>query len=144
MTAATPLERPVAPFVLSLISGVFILGGSGMMMAFSGQPYYGGMMGGYGGMMDGYFGMMSGYGASWFLAFAEVGIVSGVLVLLGATMLYNRPRDVATWGALVLAASVVSLFGMDGFFLGAMLGIVGGILALTWKNQVSFVGAPSK
>jgi len=50
-------------------------------------------------------------------------------------MLYNsKPAQASAWGTLVLVFSVVSLLGMGGFFLGAILGIVGGILALTWKR----------
>jgi len=33
----------------------------------------------------------------------------------------------------VLVFSVLSLLGMGGFFIGAVFGIVGGMLALTWK-----------
>jgi hypothetical protein len=58
-------ERPVISFVISLIAGLVVLGGSSMVMNLSsGLPYYGGMMGGYyyGGMMGGYYGMMRGFG----------------------------------------------------------------------------------
>ena len=110
-----------------------------MVMSFSsGLPYYGGMMGGYyyGGMMGGYYGMMRGFGfgGGWFYGLAAIGIVSGIIILLGATMIYNQPARTHTWGALVLAFSILSLFGMGGYFFGAMLGVLGGVLALTWKK----------
>ncbi len=128
--------RPLAGFVLSLIAGVLILAGGVAMLGYSSGPY--GMMGGYssmmgsygGGMMSGYYGMMQGFGG-WFYGFAVIGIIAGVLVLFSAIMMYDRPKQVAMWGALVLAFSVVSFFGAAGFFVGAALGIVGGILALT-------------
>jgi hypothetical protein len=130
----TPTEqRPVAPFVVSLIGGLLILGGSGMMVGFSNPGYYGGMMGGYYGMMNGYYGMMGGYGSGWFFGLAAIGVVSGIIVLLGAIMIYNGTGRTPTWGTLILVFSLVSLFGMGGFFLGAMLGAVGGIMAITWK-----------
>ncbi len=137
---ATPsMERPVASFVLSLIAGLLILGGGAMAMGLSsGAPYYGGMMGGYyRGMMGGYYGMMRGFGLldGWFYGLAAIGIVSGIIILVGATMIYNKPAKASTWGALVLAFSILSLFGMGGFFFGAILGVVGGTLALTWKRQ---------
>ena len=136
------LERPTAPFVLSLIAGMLILAGSGTVMMTSfpvgGSPYpYGGMMGGYyGGMMGGYYGMMHGFGfdGGWFYGLGAIGIVSGIIILLSALMIYNQPAKTATWGALILAFSIVSLFGMGGFFFGAILGVIGGILALTWKK----------
>lgn len=134
-TMATVRERPTAAFVLSLIAGLLILAGSGLAMGSSGQPsyYYGGMMGGYAGMMNGYYGMMGGYGSGWFYGLAAIGLISGVIVLAGAVMIYNNPGKASGWGTLILAFSIVSLFGMGGFFIGAVLGVVGGSLALTWK-----------
>lgn len=93
---------------------------------------YSGMMSS-GGMMSGNFGMMRGFGG-WFYGFAVIGIVAGVLVLFSAIMMYVRPMQVATWAALALASSVVSFFAAGGFLVGAVLGIVGGILALTWRE----------
>ena len=84
--------------------------------------------------MNGYYGMMQGFGG-WYYGFAVVGIAAGVLVLFSAIMMYDRPRQVAAWGALVLVFSAISLFGAGGFFVGAVLGIVGGILALTWREN---------
>ena len=127
-------EAPTASFVLSLIAGIIILAGSGMMRTVSyGGPYYG-MMGGYYGMMGGYYGMMQGYGyGGWFYGAAAIGLVAGIVVLVGAIMIYSRPRNASTWGLLVLIFSILSFFGMGGFFIGAILGVVGGALAMAWK-----------
>lgn len=76
---------------------------------------------------------MGGYGSGWFPGLAAIGVVSGIIVILGAIMAYNETARMSLWGALILAFSLVGLFGMGGFFLGAILGVVGGILALTWK-----------
>ena len=129
----TPVQpaylAPTAPFVLSLIAGLLILAGAGMMMTFSyGTPYYG-MMGGYYGTANGYYGMMGG----WFYGAGVVGLIAGIVVLIGAAMIYVRPRSASTWGLLVLIFSIVSFFGMGGFLIGAILGIIGGVLAMTWK-----------
>ncbi len=131
--ASQPAGAPTtAAFVLSLIAGLLILGGAGMMMAFSyGAPYYG-MMGGYYGMMNDYYGFMGGNGG-WLYGIAAVGLVSGIVVLIGAVMLYTRPSNASTWGLLVLIFSIVSFFGMGGFFIGAILGVVGGALALAGR-----------
>jgi len=61
-------EKPTVAFVLSLIGGIFILLGGGMMSMF--LPYGGGGMmngySGYGGMMNGYSGY-GGYGGNgWY------------------------------------------------------------------------------
>ncbi len=124
-------EKPVAPFVLSLLAGLLILAGGGMMAVFSSVPYYGGMMAGYDGMMNGYYPMMGGYGGGWFYAFSAEGIISGILVTI---LLYAEPGRAYTWGVLILVFSALSFFGMGGFMLGALLGGVGGMLAVTWKR----------
>ncbi len=85
------------------------------------------------GMMGGFYGMMQWYGyGGWFYAAAAVGLVSGVGVVVGSLMMYTKPAKTHVWGALVLVFSLVSFFGMGGFFLGGLLGIVGGILAIVW------------
>jgi hypothetical protein len=163
-------EKPTVAFVLSLLGGIFILLGGGMMSMFN--PYgLGGMMrgyGGYGGMMNGYSGyggnnwngwfggMMNGYsgyngynGNGWYGGmmgrylsspgfsgiFGLAGIVFGILVIVSAAMLYNKPIEHSKCGLLILIFSVLSIFGsaMAGFGVGFILGVLGGIFALTWK-----------
>lgn len=70
----------------------------------------------------------------WLSTFSVLGLVSGIVIVASALMLQNRPSEAKTWGTLILVFSVVSLFGMGGFIIGAILGIIGGILALTWKS----------
>ena len=69
-----------------------------------------------------------------FLGMMALGIVSGAMVLVGAQKVYSNPGQAVTWGAVIIAFSIVSFFGMGGFLAGAVLGIVGGVLALTWKT----------
>lgn len=130
-------EAPTAPFVLSLIAGLLILAGAGMMVTFSfGGPYYG-MRGGYYGMMGGYYGMMQGFGYGWFYGAAVLSLIAGIVILVGAVMIQARPRSASTWGLVVLVFSILSFFGMGGFFVGAILGIVGGVLAMVWRPSVT-------
>jgi len=135
-------EKPTTAFILSLIGGIFILLGGGMMSMIGS---YRGMMNGYwgyGGMMGGYgpgwgygpgFGMMRGYGYGGMFGLA--GVIFGVVVIVSALMLYNNPVDHAKWGAMILVFSVLSIFGsaMAGFGIGLILGLLGGIFAITWK-----------
>ncbi len=127
-------EAPTAPFVLSLIAGLLILASAGMMLTFSYGTPYGGMMSGYYGVTNGYYGMMQGFGGGWFYGAAALGLIAGIVVLVGAVMIYARPSSAPTWGVVVLVFSLLSFFGMGGFFIGAILGIVGGILAMTWRS----------
>lgn len=59
-----------------------------------------------------------------------IGVVSGAIILLSALMMSSRPSESSKWGVIVLVFSVLSFFGMGGFLIGAVLGIVGGILAI--------------
>ena len=122
-------------FALSLIGGLLIVIGSalGMSWIFTGYPLYGGgMMGGYGGGMmgGGYYGNMMYGGGFGFVA--VIGLVAGIVILVSAFLLRARPQsDRKTFGTLILVFSIVSLIGLGGFVIGAVLGIIGGILALT-------------
>jgi hypothetical protein len=65
------------------------------------------------------------------------GLVTGVIVLFSAIMLLTRTGQRRTWGILILVFSILSFVGLGGFILGAILGIVGGILTLRWKPPVA-------
>jgi|SRR3972149_1167530 len=124
-------ERPTTAFVLSLVGGVFILLGGGMMPTI-GSFGFGGMMGfgGMGGMMG-----HPGYGMMGWAGFGLLGLVLGAIVVISAIMLNSKPQEHATWGTLIVLFSVLSIFGgaMGGFGVGIILGLIGGVLALTWK-----------
>jgi len=62
-----------------------------------------------------------------------VGLVCGVLVLIGAIMLNTRPNDHFTRGIIVLIFSIVSFIGMGGYFMGVIVGIAGGAIALSCR-----------
>ncbi|MDJ0269219.1 MAG: DUF6114 domain-containing protein [Aigarchaeota archaeon] len=122
-------NKPTAAFALSLTGGLLILIGSSFtfaMWGMFGQPI--GMMGG--GMMG-----MIGGGWMWFPIFLPIlGLVFGILILVGAVMLNSKPDQAQTWGTLILVLSALSLITAGGgFIIGAILGIIGGILAITWK-----------
>ncbi len=130
-------SSPRVAFILSLIGGIVILIGG---LVFStwfmmGGANYWGMMDGWGGMMGGWGNMMGGWGFPFghMGSFSLVALVAGVLVIIGAVMLNARPAEHITWGIIILIFSIGSFMGMGGFFIGAILGIVGGALALSWR-----------
>lgn len=118
-------------FVLSLIGGFVIVAGSliaAFLSAF-GMPY-----GTYYGMGPG---MMAGFGfnSAWYIPFSLAALVFGIIVLIGAIMLNARPADHITWGIIVLVFSIASFIGMGGYMIGAILGIAGGAVALSYRTQ---------
>ena len=123
-------ERPYAAFVLSLVGGVLILLGGLVGFMWSGWFYWGGW--GMGMMGPG---MMWGWMPWFWTVFPAVGLISGAAILIAAYMLYNNPAQAQIWGTIVLAFSITSLLSMGGFLVGALLGLVGGILALTWRQS---------
>ena len=132
--AQTPTRPSGVAFVLSLIGGVLIAIGSvvGMGLGLMGRPFFwgmGGFMGGYGMMGGYYYGSNAYYGMMYGLE--SLGLVVGALVIIFALLMRSKPADRKTYGVLILVFSLISLVGMGGFFIGAILGIVGGVLALT-------------
>jgi hypothetical protein len=123
-------NKPTAAFVLSLIGGILILVLGGVFALVLGAVGVG-------------LGVIPGVGFFGALAaiFGILAVVFGILVIVGAIMINSgEPARVRTGGILVLIFSVISLLAGGGFFIGFILGLVGGILALTWKPPVT---APS-
>lgn len=70
-------------------------------------------------------------------AFYDLGLLNlgaaticGILVVVGAAMVKRGSADYHVWGGVIFAASAISLWGQGGFFIGAILGIIGAILIL--------------
>ncbi len=128
-------KQPSVAVILSLIGGaLMLLSGVLMSMMFI---YGGGFFGMMGGMMGGFQGMMGSFGIPFgFMGgLFLIGFISGILVIIGAIMLSVRPTEHTAWGIVILVFSVISFFGTGGFFIGAILGIIGGALALTWRPR---------
>lgn len=121
--------------ILSIIGGALIIIGGLIFLSMLGMSGHYGMMSGSGtgGMMGGRFGMMMPFqpfiGTS--IAISAISIGIGVILIIGGYFIYKKPESASRWGIAILVASIVSLFGMGGFLIGAILGIIGGILALT-------------
>ena len=60
------------------------------------------------------------------------GIVCAILMVVGALLAYYKGMRVAG-GIIVLLFSILSIFSSGGFFIGMILGIVGGALILATK-----------
>ncbi len=120
-------KQPTAAFVLSLLAGLWMLAAGGMMGGFG----WGGMMGGWHGMG----GWMSGRGTRSFgVWWPWFGVLAGIVVLVGAVMLYVKPEQRRSWGVVILVASALNIFfGMMGLLAGT-LGVIGGVLALSAKD----------
>jgi len=69
-----------------------------------------------------------------FATITIIGLVSGVLLLIGALMLYGKLVDSKAIGIVILVFSILSIVTGEGFIIGFILGIMGGVEALRWKS----------
>jgi len=135
MTQNTAIGYPTTASIISLIGGIIITLGGVLFMAVSAFILpglsYGNLVvpqnlpaSAIPGLVSGFVGMIGIFG-----------LVSGVIVLVSSVMLLTGKGQPRTWSVLILVFSILSLFGLGGFLVGAVLGIVGGALALRWKPQ---------
>ena len=133
MTQTTTAGYPKTASILALVGGILILLGGVVFVAVSlfilPHLSYANLTTPSGlnsasipGLVSGIVGVMGLFG-----------LVSGVVVLISAVMLLANMGQHRTWGVLILVFSVLSFVGLGGFVVGAILGIVGGILTLRWK-----------
>lgn len=73
-----------------------------------------------------------GLGAGILIGLAVVAIILGVLVLVFALRLKSNPASAKTTGILIIVFAVISFAGGGGFYIGAILALIGGILAVIW------------
>jgi len=123
-------NRLSAAFITSLVGGVLIfMGGLAIMLIGSYIEQYG-----LGGPVPQ--GVVFGPGMSMlafgFSTMGLFGMMFGGVVIIAAVMLRRDPHRHATWGSLIILFSLFSIFGSAmGLGVGLILGLAGGILALT-------------
>ena len=117
------------PYTLSLIAGILIVAGSVGTLTMLG--WYQSMFGMGGGMMGGGWQIfMQGFAPSYIAIMAGISLAAGGMVLAGAFKMQKEPEKAQVWGFLVLIASIVALFCIGGFGFGAIIGIIGGAVAI--------------
>ena len=120
-------DKPTAAMVLSLIGGIFVILG-GAFIAFVGS-----LVASFGYLANG-----GTTGGAAVTAVGVVGIIMGLIMVVGSFMLYSKPTSAKMWGVVVLVLSIISwVTALGGFFIGFLLGLIGGILALTFKPTMA-------
>ena len=123
--------KPTAAFVLSLIAGILIIVAAVVLGLVS--SFFSGPLSLLYERPEQALGLAA---ASTVLnALMVVGIIFGILVLLGAFMVYRNPAQKTAWGVIILVLSILSIVTGGGFAVGLILGIIGGALALAWKPK---------
>jgi hypothetical protein len=125
-------------FVVSLVGGLIVLIASlvNFVWFLSGAQNFGGFGNYMHGTMDGYHSFMGSYGTSnTFLAgISAVGLVCGVIILIGAVMLKVDSHQSTLWSIIIIIFSVISFVGMGGYFVGAIISIVGAAFVLATRQ----------
>ena len=121
--------------VLSLIGGIFVIFG-GLFIAFVGS-------------LVASFGYLANGGANPGTAVTIVGvtgIIFGLIMVVGAAMMYSNPKSVKMWGIIVRAAMLLlpTAGAVGGLVIGFLLGLIGGILAIIFKPAMMPGAIPSQ
>ena len=138
MASKTNVEYPNIPSILALIGGALIVLLDVILLAVSVTilPHLN-----YTNFQSprGYTGTPGELVSGFVTAIAAFGLSCGAIVTLSAVMIRLKPSQRQTWGILVLVFSIVSFFGAGGFIVGAILGIVGAVLTLSWKPPATTI-----
>ena len=59
-----------------------------------------------------------------------LGIISGIIMMACAVMLYRKPQKAELFGVIGLIFTIISLSSSGGFFIGFVLGLVGSIMGI--------------
>lgn len=74
-----------------------------------------------------------------FTTITILGLVSGVLVLIGALMLNGKSVSSKSIGTVIIVFSIPSVLTGGGFIIGFILGIISGVKALRWKPKTKTI-----
>ena len=110
---------PSTAYILSLIGGILILI-SGLVDAATAAV-----------VGSAFLGLVPGISII-LIVLGVIALIFGLVVLYGALQLKSHPESARGWGILILIFSLISFIGGGGFVIGAILGLVGGILAMVW------------
>ncbi len=113
-------DRPTGAGVLSILGGIIILLGGIAEMAL-GSAVSNATLGAAG---------------SGIIGLGALGFLMGFLILIIGILLLTRSESTGTYGILVIVFSFISLVSFfGGFFIGFLLALIGGILALKWNPR---------
>jgi len=112
-------HKATAGFIVSLIAGFLILI-SAVLFAF------------LAGFIEALGGIVPSFITDLFTGLAAIGVIFAIVVIIGAILIYI-PGYETIGGILVIIFSILSIITTGGFFIGLILGIIGGALGLAKK-----------
>ncbi|MCS7126120.1 MAG: hypothetical protein NZ929_04335 [Aigarchaeota archaeon] len=136
MSGLNTSEKPVAVFVLTIVSGLLMVAISvySLFMWFF-PPFKSWYPPMYGPMWCHMCGWITGtFNWSFFTLFMILTIAFGVIILLSGFMAYMHPENIQIWGVIIVIFSTLSLLSGGVLIIASILGLASGIIALTWKK----------
>jgi len=121
-------KYPVIGFALSLVAGVLILIGG--IVVFALGPFIASVVPWTEIPADAQFGV--GLAGGVLVAMGSIGISFGIIIILMDIFLVKAGKTIPG-GVVIIVLSLISLISLGGFFIGFILGIIGGILMLANK-----------
>ena len=126
-TASTSPKRATIGFALSLVAGIFILLNGLAFIALQS-------------LLNSLIDIVPipvaipgiGIAEAVFATIGAIGVVFAIIVFVGAFLIYMPGKEVIG-GIIVLIFSILSIVAMGGFFIGIILGIIGGALGIAKK-----------
>jgi hypothetical protein len=121
------LRRPSNGVAFSLLGGLLIFVGSIAMLvakegAFANVPVANQLLSTIYTSMQ-----LTGFGSGpGYIVAVSSNLLCGVVVMIAAITIHFESQRAQLWGEVIIAFSAISLIGTGGFFIGAILGIVGG------------------
>jgi hypothetical protein len=73
---------------------------------------------------------------------AVIGLIFGGLIVLIGILGYIFPNFNIVFGIITIFLSILSIMGaLGGFFIGTLLGIIGGSLSIAWRREMIYLPA---
>jgi hypothetical protein len=73
---------------------------------------------------------------------AVIGLIFGGLIVLIGILGYIFPNFNIVFGIITIFLSILSIMGaLGGFFIGTLLGIIGGSLSIAWRREIIYLPA---
>jgi uncharacterized membrane protein (UPF0136 family) len=106
-----PDSIPVS-FTLSLLSAIVIIISSVIAQIFFYDPGY-------------------NFGLWMTIVSPLIGVISGIVIFIGAILMFKKPRQGRIWSVIILLSSSAALIGIGSLaIIGSALGIIGGISSI--------------
>lgn len=133
MASVAKEEKLTASVILAVISGSLMLisGVASLAMLIGYHTMYGGHRM-FGMMMYGGLQTMSSI-SPWLIGLSISSVICGGIILYCSYKLHTIPQESRMYGIIILVVSAFGILHASGFWLGSILGIISGILAVSKK-----------